>query len=114
MPNQISDAKKRVTYSEFADIYAELKQLALDSRTDVSQVVRNATGDFLRKRKHGVWVVAPYKSPAEMRSSEVKRISYTEWRDVDEALVQTAKEDRVDKSDLLRQAVHTYLATRKK
>jgi hypothetical protein len=29
-------------------------------------------------------------------------------------MVQIAKDERVDKSDLLRQAVHTYLATRKK
>lgn len=114
MPNQLSDAKKRVTYSEFSDVYEELKQLALISRTDVSQLVRNATSDFLRKKKHGLWETAPYKTPAEMRVAEIKRVSYTEWRDCDEALVQTAKDERVDKSDLLRQAVHTYLATRKK
>ena len=108
MPNQLSDSKKRVTYTEFSDVYDDLKNLALASRTDVSQVVRQATSDFVRKRKHGVWASAPYGSPAEIR-----RVSYTEWRDVDEEMTAYAKEDRVDKSDLLRLAVHTYLATRK-
>lgn len=114
MPNQLSDSKKRITYTEFADVYAELKNLALDSRTDVSQVIRNATSDFVRKRKHNVWTPAPYKSPAEMRNTQIRRISYTEWRDVEEEITAFAQEDRVDKSDLLRQAVHTYLATRKR
>jgi hypothetical protein len=114
MPNQLSDSKKRVTYTEFGDVFQELKNLALDSRTDVSQIVRNATSDFVRKRKHGVWNPSPYKSPAEIRNTEIRRVSYTEWRDVEEELIAFSNEDRVDKSDLLRQAVHTYLATRKK
>jgi hypothetical protein len=114
MPNQISDSKKRVTYTEFSDVYQELKDMALNSRTDVSQVVRNATADFLRKRKHNQWNPSPYNSPVEVRNTEVRRVSYTEWRDVDEELIAIAQEERVDKSDLLRQAVHTYLATRKK
>jgi hypothetical protein len=113
MPNQLSEAKKRITYTEFGDVYAELKELSLVSRIDVSQLVRTATADFLRKRKHGVWVPAPYTSPAEMRTSEVRRVSYTEWRDVDEELTAIATTERVDKSDLLRSAVHTYLKSRK-
>ena len=114
MPNQLSEAKKRVTYTEFSDVYAELKDLALSSRTDVSQIVRHATSEFLRKKKHNLWSPAPYKTPAEMRSTEVRRVSYTEWRDVEEELIQLAHQERLDKSDLLRQAVHTYLATKKK
>lgn len=114
MPNQLSDSKKRVTYTEFSDVYQELKNMAMDSRTDVSQIVRNATADYLRKRKHGLWNPAPYKSPVEVRNTTIRRVSYTEWRDVDEELVAAAQEERVDKSDLLRQAVHTYLATRKR
>lgn len=114
MPNQISDSKKRVTYTEFLDVYEELKNMALNSRTDVSQIVRNATSDYLRKRKHNVWSPAPYSSPVEIRNTVVRRVSYTEWRDVEEEMVRIAHEERVDKSDLLRQAVHTYLATRQK
>jgi hypothetical protein len=113
MPNQLSDSKKRVTYSEFADVYQALKDLALASRMDVSQVVRNATSEYVRKRKHNVWSPAVYKTPAEMRNTQIRRISYTEWRDCDEELRLFAKEDRLDKSDLLRQAIHTYLANRK-
>lgn len=113
MPNQLSESKKRCTYTEFSDVYEELKNLALVSRTDVSQLVRQATSDYLRKRKHNVWAPAPYKTPAEMRSTTVKRVSFTEWRDVDEEMSKIASEERVDKSDLLRQAVHTFLATRK-
>lgn len=114
MPNQLSPSKKRSTYSEFTDVYQTLKSLALDSRTDVSQIVRNATAEYLRKRKHGVWVSIPYKSPAEVRKDTMKRISYTEWVDVDEELTSLAKADRLDKSDLLRWAVHTYISTLKK
>lgn len=114
MPNQLSESKKRVTYTEFSDVYQDLKNLAMESRTDVSQIVRNATSDFLRKRKHNVWAPAPYKSPVEVRNTEIRRVSYTEWMDVEEELIAIAQEDRVDKSDLLRQAVHTYLATRKR
>lgn len=114
MPNQLSEAKKRVTYTEFSDVYAELKDLALASRTDVSGIVRQATSEFLRKKKHNIWTPAPYKTPAEMRVAEVRRVSYTEWRDVEEELIEIAQQERVDKSDLLRAAVHTYLATRKK
>jgi hypothetical protein len=114
MPNQLSEHKKRVTYTEFSDIYDELKQLALESRTDLSQLVRHATAEFLRKKKHNIWSPAPYKTPAEMRNCGIRRISYTEWRDNEEELIRIASEERIDKSDILRQAVHTYLATRKR
>lgn len=114
MPNQLSESKKRCTYTEFLDVYEELKDLALASRTDVSQLIRQATSDYLRKRIHNVWAPAPYKTPAEMRSTPIKRVSFTEWQDVDAELTKISNEERVDKSDLLRQAVHTFLATRKK
>jgi len=114
MPNQLSDSKKRVTYSEFADVFEDLKNLALASRTDLSHIVRSATSEFLQKKKHGVWVAAPYKTPAEVRTAKVRRISYTEWRDVDQELHDIARLERVDKSNLLRLSVHTYLANRKK
>ena len=110
MPNQLSEAKIRMTYSEFTDVYETIKALALRSRTDVSQIVRHATSDFLQKHKHGRWVPAQYKSPAEIRVDPMRRISYTEWRDVNEELKTMASSERVDKSDLLRAAVHTYLA----
>jgi post-segregation antitoxin (ccd killing protein) len=113
MPNQLSDAKKRITYTEFGDVYSQLKELAMVSRVDISQLVRTATSEFLRKRKHKVWKAAAYDSPAEMRNSEIRRVSYTEWRDVDEELTAIATEERLDKSDLLRAAVNTYLKTRK-
>lgn len=113
MPNQLSDHKKRVTYSEFQDVYDALKKLALDSRTDVSQTVRNATSEYLRKKKHNIWIPARYKTPAEMRTCNVRRVSYTEWRDHEEELLRISQEERVDKSDLLREAVHTYLASKK-
>jgi hypothetical protein len=114
MPNQLSESKIRMTYSEFADVFEALKDLALRSRTDVSQIVRNATSDFLRKHKHGAWTPAQYKTPAEIRVDPMRRISYTEWKDVNDELKELALKDRIDKSDLLRSAVHTYLANLKK
>jgi predicted transcriptional regulator len=114
MPNQLSDHKKRMTYSEFTDVYEALKTLALDSRSDVSSLIRQATSEMLRLRKHGIWKPAKYESPAEMRTSIMRRISYTEWVDVDDALEKLKSETRVDKSDLLREAVQTFLAARKK
>lgn len=114
MPNQLSEHKIRMTYSEFSDVYETIKDLALRSRSDVSLIVRNATSDFLRKHKSGLWNPAQYKSPAEIRVDPMRRISYTEWRDVDEELKALASSERLDKSDLLRAAVHTYLANLKK
>jgi hypothetical protein len=114
MPNQLSESKKRITYSEFADVYAELKKLADSSGIVVSQIVRNATSDFLKKKQQGKWKAAPYSKAINARSAKLKRVSYAEWRECDESMNLVAKQDRLDKSDLLRQAVHTYLAARKK
>jgi hypothetical protein len=114
MPNQLSEHKIRMTYSEFSDVYEALKELALASRTDVSQLVRHATSDYIQKRKHGDWKPIPYKTPAEMRAVPMRRLSYSEWRDINEELTSISSNARLDKSDLLRAAVYTYLMSRKK
>lgn len=102
-----------MTYSEFHDVYEDLKKLALDSRIDVSQIIRQATNDYLKKKQHGIWKAAPYKTQAEMRTAKMRRVSYTEWVDTHEELVKICDAERIDLSDILREAAHTYLANRK-
>lgn len=114
MPNQLSEHKIRMTYSEFSDVYDTLKELALASRSDVSLIIRHATGDYIQAQKNGSWKPVPYKTPAEMRVAPMRRVSYTEWRDTDLELAAIAASSRLDKSDILRTAVYTYLSSRKK
>ena len=113
MPNQLSESKKRMTYSEFQDVYEELKTLALDSRQDVSHLIRQATNDYLKKKQHGLWKAAPYKTQAEIRTSKMRRVSYTEWIDTHAELMKICDAERLDLSDILREAAHTFLANRK-
>jgi len=102
-----------MTYSEFPDVYEELKKLALDSRQDVSHLIRQATNDYIKKKKHGVWKAAPYKTQAEIRTAKLRRVSYTEWIDTHEELMKICEAERLDLSDILREAAHTFIANRK-
>lgn len=43
MPNKLDEAKRRVTYAEWTDIYALIKEIADAERLDVSDIVRKAT-----------------------------------------------------------------------
>jgi len=51
MSNQLSDDKRRVTYTEWKDVYSVLKKLATQERLDVSDIVRRATLDFIQKQQ---------------------------------------------------------------
>lgn len=51
MSNQLSADKRRVTYTEWKDVYATLKKMADKERLDVSDIVRRATLDFIQNQQ---------------------------------------------------------------
>ena len=51
MSNQLSEDKRRVTYTEWKDVYGVLKKMATQERLDVSDLVRRATLDFIQKNQ---------------------------------------------------------------
>ena len=109
MPNQLSPSKKRVTYTEFADVFDSLEKHAKKIRVDRSMVLRNATQSFVSEYKAKKWKPAPYQSAAK----GIRRITYAEWLDIYQVMSQVAEAERLDFSDLMRSVVHTYLCKSK-
>jgi len=110
MPNQLSPAKKRVTYTEFSDVFESLDKHAKKIRVDRSMVLRNATQSFVSEYKAKKWKPAPYKSASK---GGIRRITYAEWNDIYEVMAAYAQTERLDFSDLMRSVVHTYLCKSK-
>jgi predicted transcriptional regulator len=113
MPNKLSTDKKRLTYTEFPDVADRLNKFAEGARMDRSLVIRNATADYVRLREKGKFKAAVYASPRVTRYG-VRRISYAEWTDINDKLREFANEERRDLTDILREAVHTYLCNLKR
>ena len=107
MPNQLSPAKKRTTYTEFFDVFEKLDKYAAKIRTDRSFVIRSATQFFVSEHKNKRWKAVPYKSESKRG---VRRITYAEWGDVSEYMSEVAARDRIDLSALIRAAVHAYIS----
>ena len=112
MPNSLSPAKTRVTYTEFPDVLKRIDRLVVTSRTDRSLFIRTATQEFVNELKRKNWKPASYTSPADPKAN-LKRVSYAEWGDVAKVLREYAKEQRLDLSDVIRSAVYTYVVKRK-
>jgi hypothetical protein len=49
MPNQLSEDKRRVTYTEWKDVHEVLKETAKRERLDVSDIVRRATLAYIQE-----------------------------------------------------------------
>ncbi len=108
MPNKLSIDKKRLTYNEFPDVFSRLNKCVEKSRMDRSLVIRNATADYVRERSRGKFTPAPYSAPRATRFG-VCRVTYAEWVDVEAELREYAQAERKDLTDILREAVHSYL-----
>lgn len=107
MPNKLSADKKRLTYTEFPDVAERLGRYAARTRMDRSLVIRNATNEYVRMRQMGKFKPAAYNS--DQPRAGVVRISYAEWGDIEQRLRAYASDERRDLSEVLREAVHTYL-----
>lgn len=112
MPNSLSPAKTRITYTEFPDVLKRIDILAARARMDRSLFVRTATQEFVNDLKRKNWKPAPYASPADPDVG-FKRVSYAEWQDVAQVMRDYAADNRIDLSDVIRTAVHTYVVRRK-
>jgi hypothetical protein len=113
MPNKLSVEKKRMTYTEFPDVTERLAKYAEDARMDRSLVIRNATAEYVRARGKNRFKAALYDSPRASRYGVV-RISYAEWTDIAAELRGYADSERRDMTDVIREAVHTYLCNLKR
>lgn len=49
MANQLSPDKRRVTYTEWKDVYKIIEVIAKKERLDVSDVIRRATLEYAQK-----------------------------------------------------------------
>lgn len=106
MPNQLSADKVRVTYAEFSDVLNKLHLVARVKRTNLSDVLRQATQEFVTTHKAGKWNPAPYKSPAGRTA--LQRVTYAEWKDTHNYIQKVARAERTDRADLLRQIMQTF------
>jgi hypothetical protein len=113
MPNMLNPAKRRITYTEFSDVFDEINKFALKTRSDRSSVLRQATQEFVLALKRKTWKPAEYAKPTDPNAS-IKRVSYAEWSDVSDVLFAFARDSRQDLSAVLRRAVHTYLENQKR
>lgn len=106
MPNQLNPDKLRVTYAEFADVLSKLQLVARTKRTNLSDVLRQATQEFVVAHKAGKWNPAPYKSPAGRTA--LRRVTYAEWKDTHNYIQKVARAERNGRADLLRQIMQTF------
>lgn len=113
MPNMLSPAKRRITYTEFSDVFDEINKLAARTRTDRSSVLRQATQEFVLAIKRKTWKPAEYEKPA-IPNASIKRVSYAEWSDVADVLLAFARDNRQDLSAVVRKAVYTHLVNQRK
>lgn len=113
MPNSLSPAKTRITYTEFPDTVESIDDVVRRSRIDRSLFLRNATQHFAAAVQAGRWKPISYDSAADSRKLMV-RVSYAEWTDVAKVLRKYAAEHRLDLSDVIRSAVYTYIKSMKK
>jgi hypothetical protein len=104
MPNQLDPSKRRVTYTEFTDVFDKLQQKAKHDRVDVSTALRAATQDFVLKHKAKKWSALPYAQPGD----KLRRVSYAEWDDVLSYLEKVINAERINLSTLLRRIIYTY------
>lgn len=62
MPNQLSKDKVRISYAEDAQVREALDRLAKKRGVSLSELVKEATGEYLAKRK-----VRPAKASAKSK-----------------------------------------------
>jgi hypothetical protein len=105
MPNQLDPSKKRVTFTEFTDVFAKLQKKAAADRVDVSTVLRAATQDFVLKHKAKKWEPVPYSQPGH----NLRRITYAEWEDVLSYIEKVIVAERTSQTTLLRKIIYAYL-----
>jgi len=113
MPNMLSPSKRRITYTEFSDVFDEVNKFAHRTRTDRSSVLRQATQEFVLALKRKTWKPVDYEKPLDP-DAPIKRVSYAEWSDVADILLAFAKDNRQDLSAVVRKAVYAYLANQKR
>lgn len=51
MPNRLSKDKRRVTYTEWVDVFKDLQEIAKHERLDMADIVRRATLEFIENRR---------------------------------------------------------------
>jgi hypothetical protein len=92
-------------------VIAAVQKLAHVRREHVSDILRNASTQFVRRHKQGRWAPAAYDTPVKEKAT-MGRLTYAEWSDVEEYLRAVAREARIERSELIRQIVHTYIKSK--